>query len=142
MPAAAFPLNGSAAAGPHNRQWLTIKEDRRGQKPERLILRGEGEALCRARRDERCGTGISAGDDGLVIRRLLQQDSLYCRELLCGLGSFWVSEVRHPDTAWMFSSAVPIKPDSPASGGLSQPGSIPRALCELREKYHEIRDAD
>ena len=142
MPAAAFPLNGSAAAGPHNRQWLTIKEDRRGQKPERLILRGEGEALCRARRDERCGTGISAGDDGLVIRRLLQQDSLYCRELLCGLGSFRVSEVRHQDTAGMFSSAVPIKPDSPASGGLSQPGSIPRALCELREKYHEIRDAD
>ena len=115
-------------------EWLALKEERSGQKPERLILRGEGEALCRARNDERCVTGISAGDDGLVIRRLLQQDSLYCRELLCGLGSFRVSEVRHQDTAGMFSSAVPRKPDSNAFE-LNQPGSIPRALCELREKY-------
>lgn len=115
-------------------EWLALKEERSGQKPERLILRGEGEALCRARNDERCGTGISAGDDGLVIRRLLQQDSLYCRELLCGLGSFRGSEVRHQDTAGMFSSAVPRKPDSNAFE-LNQPDSIPRALCELREKY-------
>ena len=85
LPAAAFPLNGSAAAGPHNRQWLTIKEDRRGQKPERLILRGEGEALCRARRDERCGTGISPGGDGPVIRRLLQQGRLYIGSFSAGL---------------------------------------------------------
>ena len=115
-------------------EWLTLKEERSGQKPERIILRGEGEALCRARKEERCGTGINAGDDGLVIRRLLQQDGLYCRELLSGQGSFRVSEVRHRDAAWMFSSAVPIKPDSNAFE-LNQPGSIPRALCELREKY-------
>ena len=115
-------------------EWLTLKEERSGQKPERIILRGEGEALCRARKDERCGTGINSGDDGLVIRRLLQQDGLYCRELLSGQGSFRVSEVRHRDAAWMFSSAVPIKPDSNAFE-LNQPGSIPRALCELREKY-------
>ena len=115
-------------------EWLALKEDRIAQNSGRLMLRGEGEALCRARNDERCGTGISAGDDGLVIRRLLQQDGLYCRELLSGQGSFRVSEVRHRDAAWMFSSAVPIKPDSNAFE-LNQPGSIPRALCELREKY-------
>ena len=34
-------------------EWLALKEERSGQKPERLILRGEGEALCRARNDER-----------------------------------------------------------------------------------------
>ena len=50
-------------------EWLTLKEERSGQKPERIILRGEGEALCRARKEERCGTGINAGDDGLVTGR-------------------------------------------------------------------------
>ena len=128
MPAAAFPLNGIRGGGGRiTGEWLTLKENRGGQRPGRLILRGEGEALCRARREGRCGTEINSGGDGLVIRRLMLQDRLYCRELFSGPGSFLVSEVRHQDTAWMFSSAVPIKPGSHASE-LNQPGSIQRAL--------------
>jgi len=115
---------------------LTLKEDRIAQNSGRLMLRGEGEALCRARKDERCGTGISAGDDGPVTDRLVLRDRLYYIGLLSGLGSFRFFEVRHQDTAGMFSSTVPIKPGSHASG-LSLQGLIPRALCEPREKYPE-----
>jgi predicted ATPase len=117
-------------------EWLTVKEDRKGQRPERLILRGEGESLYRARKDGLCNTRINAGGDGLVLGILLQQDGLYYLELLKELNAFRVYEIRHPDTAVLFSSPAAMERDG-CSFDLKERGSIPRLLCELREKYPE-----
>ena len=117
-------------------EWLTVKEDRKGRKPERLILRGEGESLYRARKDGLCNTRINAGGDGLVIRRLMLQDGLYYHELLKELNNFRVYEILHPDTAALFSSPAAMERDG-CSFDMKERGSIPRLLCELSEKYPE-----
>ena len=76
-----------------------------------------------------------------MIGILLQQDGLYYLSLLKELNAFRVYEILHPDTAVLFSSPAAMERDG-CSFDLKERGSIPRLLCELREKYHEIRDAD
>lgn len=120
-------------------EWLTLKEDRKGQRPERLILRDAGgKALYRARKDGRCSTKINARDDGLVMSTLLLQDGLYFLSLLKELNAFHVYEVHHSDAPGLFPSPVPAPLSAESengSPGPDEPGSIPRLLCELREKY-------
>lgn len=116
-------------------EWLTVKEDRKGQKPNQLILREDREKiLYRAQREGRCSTKINAGDDELVINRLMMQDRLYYLRLVKELNSFRVYQERHSDTAMLFSSLVSIKSEN-YSFDLNQPDSIPRMVYELKEKY-------
>ena len=64
------------------------------------------------------------------------QDGLYYHELLKELNAFRVYEIRHPDTAALFSSPAAMERDG-CSFDMKERGSIPRLLCELSEKYPE-----
>ena len=78
--------------------------------------------------------GKNAGDDELVINRLMMQDRLYYLRLVKELNSFRIYQGRHSDTAMLFSSLVSIKSEN-YSFDLNQPDSIPRMVYELKEKY-------
>ena len=62
------------------------------------------------------------------------QDRLYYLRLLKELNSFRVYQMRHSDTAALFSSPVSIKCEN-CSFDLKEIDSIPRLVYELKEKY-------
>ena len=126
-------------------EWLTVKEVRKGQKPNQLILRkDEGKMVFRAQKEGRCSTRIKVGGDELVINRLMQLDKLYYFWLVKELNSCRVYRERHFETGVLFSPRVREKAEN-YSFDLNQPDSIPRMVYELKwnypDKYEILTDA-
>ena len=126
-------------------EWLTVKEDRKGQKSNQLILREDkGRIVYRAQKEGRCSTKINVGDDELIVNRLMLLDGLYYLWLVKELNSCRVYQERHFDTSMMFLSPVAIKSEE-YSFDLNQGDSIPHMVYELQQKcpdkYEMLTDA-
>ena len=118
-------------------EWLNIKENRKGQKYNQLIVREDkGKIAYRTQQEGRCSTKIKVSDDELIINRLTQLDGLYYIWLVKELNSCRVYRERHFETGRLFSSLVTVKAEN-YSFDLDQIDSIPRMVYELRQKYPE-----
>lgn len=113
-------------------EWLTAKEDKKNQKANTLIRRGEN-ALYKASPEGRCTTPIRVKDDELIINRLMLEENLYYHELVEQVNFVQVYVERHFDTVGLFSQGNISRFEDALE--LKSIYSIPETVFQLKQQH-------
>ena len=116
------------------KEWLTIKNNEKHQKPVRLILREGDRKLYKSSETGRCSSVLKVEDDALIINKLLAKDDLYYKEIVEKLNDIKIYVERDFDAS-MFFHKSPLIPRVSDGIGLDGMVNVPRVAYKLKEEH-------
>lgn len=116
------------------KEWLRIKEDRRGHRFYELVRRNFTEGYYRTRRNTSCNKRIKVKDDELVLDLLLKQDELYYYPIIIDLFNVKVYLDEHLDASNLFEEDFLVLRNG-KKFDINAINNIPRIVYYLKEEH-------